>query len=51
MKAYGAHLVLAQTLAGGEHTVSYVQFDECEPGDEARQAEVRVRGDVSTAWS
>lgn len=46
--AYGEHLVLAQLLAGGEHTVSYVQFDESEPREGAQQAELRRRGAEAT---
>jgi hypothetical protein len=46
--AYGEHLVLAQMLAGDERTVSYVQFDESEPGEEAQQAELRRCGSEAT---
>ena len=42
--AYGEHLVLVQMLGGDEDTVSYLQFDESEPGEEAQQAELRRGG-------
>jgi hypothetical protein len=45
---YGEHLVLAQMLAGDEHKVSYVQFDESEPREGAQQAELRRRGAEAT---
>ncbi len=45
---YGEHLVLAQMLARDEATVSYVQFDESEPGEDAQTAELHRCGFEAT---
>ena len=42
--AYGEHLVLAQMLDDELETVSYVQFDESEPGAPTQEAELHRRG-------
>jgi hypothetical protein len=46
--AYGEHLVLAQLLGGDEDTVSYVQFDESAPGEDAQEAELHRCGVEAT---
>ena len=45
---YGEHLVLAQMFGDDEETVSYVQFDESEPGEDAQTAELHRRGIEAT---
>jgi hypothetical protein len=45
---YGEHLVLMQMLRDGADAVSYVQFDESEPGAEAQAAQLRRRGTETT---
>lgn len=46
--AYGEHLVLAQMLGDNADVVSYVQFDESEPGAEVETAQLRRRGIEAT---
>lgn len=38
---YAEHLVLAQMLGGDEDSVSFVQFDESQPGEGAQEAGLR----------
>jgi hypothetical protein len=45
---YGEHLVLAQMLGGDDDTVTYVQFDESEPGEDAQKAELHRCGFEAT---
>lgn len=46
--AYGEHLVLAQMLGDDAEAVSYVQFDEGDPEEEAQAAELNRRGIEAT---
>lgn len=41
---YGEHLVLAQMLGDDANSLSYVQFDESEPGADVQTAELHRRG-------
>lgn len=45
---YGEHLVLAQMLGDDADSVSYVQFDESEPGADVQTAELHRRGVEAT---
>lgn len=41
---YGEHLALARLLGGDEDTVSYLQFDESDPGGGVQEAELHRSG-------
>ena len=45
---YGEHLVVAQVLGDDAHAVSYLQFDESEPGEDAQPVELRRLGVEAT---